>query len=317
MPTIQDVFDGARAALQGGSTNPAWGLGNAVLQPFLNQAYSEMWQAMEQLQVARATREFYFLVPAYTSLLDPTTAGVTDMGEPEQVWERGGLTSVQIASTDISTPIQVTTVGPHGLTTNAEVTIGQVTGTRAPWGRWFVTVIDSTHLTLNGSVSDGGAGIGGALTTSSESFGGQVVWPLKQTIDRPQSTRLLDYLWEEGVFKLIGATVPAQIRVMYSASATVPGNATATLGVSGADTFLSVRTASLMARSRGNYELAAQLKAEALGQAGESDGSGGLLRTLLSTQVKNLQRNTYRKRPYRSNFNTLGDWIYGSASTPR
>lgn len=312
MPTIQEIFDNSRALLQGGNTSSALGLGNAILQNFLNQAYTEMWQTMESVQVPRISREFYFLVPAYTSQVNPATAGVTDMGEPQFMYERGGLTSVQIAETSNTTPVQVTTVGAHGLSSNADVTIGQVTGSQAPWGRWFVTVLDSTTLTLNGSVADGNAGIGGTLTTSEQSFRNRPVAWLHEEEDRALGPQLFDCLWEEGIFKFRGATEDAQIMVKYFANATLPANATTELAVAGADAFLAVRTASLAARSRGWYEMSSQLKQEALGASGDPNEPGGLLRSFLNIQVQGLARNIYRKQPFRPDGWDGDEYPYGT-----
>lgn len=312
MPTIQEVFDAARGLLQGGDTSSELGLGNAILQNFLNQAYTEMWQTMESVQVPRISREFFYLVPAYTSQVNPATAGVTDMGEPQFMYERGGLTSVQIATTSNTTPVQVVTVSPHGLATNADVTIGQVTGSQAPWGRWFVTVIDASTLTLNGSVADGNEGIGGALTTSQQRFQDRPVRWLHEESDRAPQEQLCDCLWEEGIFKFRGAAEDAQIMVKYFANATLPGNATTELAVKGADAFLAVRTASIAARSRGWYEMSAQLKTEALGPSGEADGRGGLLRGFLNIQVQGLQRNQYRKMAYSPDGSGGNEYPYGT-----
>ena len=312
--TLNDTLDGARALLQGGDTSPARGLGNGVIQSAFNNAYTEMWQTMEQVQTPRVRREFYYLVPAYTSYVDPVTAGVLDMGEPELMYERGNLTSVQIAATSGSTPIEVDTVTPHNLTSNADVTIGGVTLTSKPDGRWFVTVLDGSTLTLNGSVSDGTEGVGGWLTTSPEMFlNNPVAWRNELT-DEQLSPRLRWCMWEDGVFKFRGATSPAQIRVTYFANATPPTNPLALIGVPEGATFLQTRTASIMARSRGLYQMADALKLDALGPGGQADGRGGQLRTFLNIQVNGLQRTQFRKQPYVSGAWGLYNQFWGSTA---
>jgi hypothetical protein len=301
--------------LQGGNTSPAMGLGNGVLQIPFNQAYTEAWQTMASVQVPRVHREFYYLLPAFTSYLDPASAGISDMGEPEYMFERGGLTSVQIATTSTDTPILVTTVAAHGLSTNADVTIGQVTNTQSPCGRWFVTVIDSLNFTLNGSVSDGNAGIGGAVTTSPEFFQQFPVRRTNEIQDRQMpSTRLSTFVWQEGIFQFRGATAPAQIRVDYFANPTPPTSALALLGIPEALLFLQTRSASIMARMRGLYSMADALKLDALGPSGQADGSGGQLRLFLLNHIQGMQLVSYRKQPFRPNaqYITGGDYPYGT-----
>lgn len=301
---VNSVFDDARSLLQGGQTSTAMGLGNGVLQTAFNQAYTEMWQAMEQLQTPRVRREFYFVVPADTSYVDPASAGITDMGEPELMYERGSLTSVQISTTDTSSPIIVATVGAHGLTTNAEVTIGQVAGTQKPCGRWFITVLTPTTFSLNGSISDA-AGSGGYATTSTERFQDHPMGWLRELQDFTPGARLGSCLWEGGVFQFNGASSAAQIRVTYLANATPPTTPTADFGVPEGATFVATRMASIMARSRGLYAYADALKLDALGPQGQADGSGGQLATFTNIYVNGMQRNQYRQPAY-----VVDSWAY-------
>lgn len=296
--TLQNVFDQTRGLLQGGDTSGAYGLTNAVLQVSFNLAYPEMWQAMASVGTPRVRRRFYYVVPAFTTQVSPVGIGVTDMAEPGLMGERGGLTSIAIASTNTGSPIQVTTSLAHGQATNADVTIDGVTGTQSPWGRWFVTVNGANTFTLNGSTSDGVAGSGGVLVTSTEpKF--LPVNAIDYLSDRPPTSRLQDYLWEENVLRFRGATEAAQIRVEYWASATPPSNTATVLGIDDCEAYLSTRMANLVARGRGWYELSAQYEASALGPKALADGSGGLLHGFLTTQVKRMQATRHVKPPYR------------------
>jgi len=54
-----------------------------------------------------------------------------------------------------ASPIVITTNQAHGLVTGDHVTISEVTGNTAANGTWRVTVIDSTHFSLDGSVGNG------------------------------------------------------------------------------------------------------------------------------------------------------------------
>ena len=130
---------------------------NAVLQgnPFPT-AYRKMYDALGCIGSPRIRREFYHILPAYTSVFVPSSVGILDMAEPEFVDERQSVSSVAITATGTTSPIQVTTALPHGYSTNStEVIIAETANTQAPWGRWFVTVIDPLNFTLNGSISDG------------------------------------------------------------------------------------------------------------------------------------------------------------------
>lgn len=69
-----------------------------------------------------------------------------------------------------ATPIEVSTVSPHGLSTGNAVLISNVTGNRAANGAWLVSVADSTHFTLKDSKGSGqfttGAGDRAMATTA-------------------------------------------------------------------------------------------------------------------------------------------------------
>jgi len=311
--TVSEVFNTARAMLQGGDTSASIGFSNTQMQQFFNVAYPELWQIMVQAQSPRVRREFFYVVPAYTSSVDPIAIGVTDMAEPEEMFERGSLTSVPITSTNTASPIQVTATAAHGIATNSDVTVSGVASTFAPWGRWFWTSTGSTTGTLNGSVSDGVAGTGGYLVTTNNVF--VPMWPRRdEWTDRPLSNRLLDWGWQDNLLQFRGANQDAQIHCYYWASGTPPTNVNTTLNIDDCMAFLSTRVAALAAESRGWYVMADRLNQRALGPKGEADGSGGLLRSFLNIQVQNLQRNIFIKPAFRSKagLSITGDYIYGT-----
>ncbi len=311
---VQNVYDDVRALLQGGSSDTTWGVGNDIVQPFFARAYAAMWGIMRWAGMQQVKRDFYFLVPAYTSIVNPVTIGIPDFGSPAQVWERGNVQTWQIATTDTGSPITVTTADATGLGTNADVTVSGVTGTPAPWGRWFITVIDSTSFTLNGSVSDGVAGVGGTVAYSAERFDN---FPMAETVsdtDRPLQGRLLDYQFKNGVFQFRGATQPAQIRVTYFANDAAPTNPLTPINIPASRNFLGTYTASMLARARGWYDMADKLAAQALGPSMQEDGSGGQLRLFAQEMVRNqMQTMVFVKAPYRNNNQSpgWGDFPYG------
>lgn len=300
--------------LQGGDTSSSIGFSNTVMTQYFKVAYPELWQIMAQVQTPRVRREFYHYLPAFTTYFDPQAIGVTDFAEPELIEERGSVTLVGVSTTSTATPIRVTTSVPHGLTTDSfPVQVAGVSGSTAPWGYWYFTVTGITAGFLNGSSSDGNAGTGGNMMWSSEPFR-----PMGWTRDPLLNAQISNYLgtcqWQDNALKFIGATQPIQIHVTYWASGNPPTNVNTEIGIDDCMAFLSTRVASLAARSRGWYQMASELKRDALGPSGMADGSGGLLRTWLNLQVQNIQRTVFVKPPFRSS-NLLeypGDYIYGS-----
>lgn len=311
--SLLEVFNTARAQLQGGDTSASIGFSNDQLQQFFNVAYPELWQIMAQVQTPRVRRDFFHYLPAYTTYFDPQAIGITDFGEPEWMEERGGVTTVTISSTTDTTPIRVATSGGHGLSgSTMPVQIADVENTTAPWGMWYTTYLSPTLVSLNGSTAPGAAGSGGKLMYSSQFFTRMAAvrdMPFNSFVN----SRLGVYQWQDSALKFLGATQPVQIHITYWASAVPPTNVNTELGIDDCMAFLSTRVASLAAESRGWYDMADRLARRALGPSMQADGSGGLLRTWLNVQVVNMQRTEFRKPPFRQNtaWNYPGDYIYG------
>jgi hypothetical protein len=296
--TLQNVYDAARSWLSdNGLVSAGEIFTNAVLQPHFATAYRKMYDSLGCIGSPRIRREFYHILPAETSIFIPSSVGIQDLAEPEFLDERKSVAAVAIAATGITSPIQVTTAAPHGYASNAtEVIVAEVAGTQAPWGRWFVTVVDPLNFTLNGSVSDGVAGTGGVASTSNDKF--TPCNPLDSLTDRDISDSLCDYAWEEGYFKFRGCSQPVQIRVTYVASGVAPTITTQSIGLDNCLNFLAAYTAAIAAGSKGWTTMAAGLERRALGSS-EKVGSGGYLRDFMNIQVKTMQRTQRRRRPFR------------------
>jgi len=62
----------------------------ATQQPFIGMAYREFWDLMMQWDLQKVNRTAYYTLPAGTASVTPATMGISDWGEPEDIWERGG-----------------------------------------------------------------------------------------------------------------------------------------------------------------------------------------------------------------------------------
>lgn len=296
--TLQQVLDAARGILH--DTDPSTGAvwTNASLQPHFERAYRSMYDAMS-FGSNRIRREWYYVLEAYTSQLDPYAVGLTDISEPEFMEDRDAGTVSTITSTSNASPINVLAVA-HGVATNDDVIVQSVNGTSAPIARWYATRVDADNLTLNGSVTDGAGGTGGFLSKSSDKF--TEVVPIEQLSDRDISQRLGSYTWESNIFKFRGATTRRQIHVTYIASGTPPTNVNTVIGLDNCITFLSTAIAAFAAESNEWTKMAERLVVKAYGPKGEGDASGGYLRGFINAQVLNMQRQ---------------QWIMGEFRRPR
>ncbi len=308
------IFDTCRSLLVG-NPNDTTVFSNAVLQPYFNLAYPELARIMAQCNSNRVRRDFYFVLTAYDSYCNPFALGVYDLDEPELLWERQSVTVVPIASTGKNTPVAVISAVPHGLGPNNEINIGGVLGSQAPWGKWFVTVIDPLTFTLNGSYSDGNNGTGGFIYQSGSRF-----VPMTYNDQSGQSGQQISgclgtWAWIESTFRFRGATNPTEIHVRYWANGNPPQNVNTPLNIEGCADYLAYRISGKAAEQKGWMALSDRYTNEAVGPKREADATGGLLRGFLNGQVLRMQRQQYRRQPFRYNTSDTygyGDYLYGS-----
>src|SRR5580704_2152717 len=216
--------------------------GNMLGEPYRTM-YSKITGASKRVQP-----NVRVVLPVNTTVLIPETYNIVDFSEPELIEERVAGTQIAIASTDTSTPINVTTVAPHGLGPNGTMVEGAVSGvagTSAPWGNWFVTVTGPTTFSLNGSASDGIAGTGGALfAASTASFTEVFTTDFAGGLDGQPQSCLGNYLWSNNRLQFRGATSATELRITYYASGTVPANVNYQIAVDNCRDFLAYGVAS-------------------------------------------------------------------------
>lgn len=125
--------------------------------------------------------------------------------------------------------------------------------------------------------------------------------PMEPVDELPQadpSGRLIWWKWENNTFYFIGCPQAKLLKFEYSASAVAPAIG-ATISLDGSKEFLAVRTAALIAPTRGMPDLAGALNLMALGPSLQPDGTGGLLRQLVYPMLKEKQKRPARPQAYR------------------
>lgn len=309
--SLLDVFNAARGYLNDANAEI---FSNSFLQTSFNDAYRRLFRCLSNSGSKRIQRVTYVNLPPLTTVLIPQNFGITDMAEPEKLEERpaGGVTN--ITSTSITTPINCFSPS-HGLGSagnQVEGVVAGVSGTFAPWGKYYATIVDANHFTLNGSMSDGNAGTGGTFTLWTQQRFSEVQGQDLdlQGLDGQPTQYLGVYIWRDEQFNFIGATGTQQLRVTYWASGSPPVNDQTTIGIDDSIDFLACMTASTSARSLGFYDLAERLKADALGP--DPGVMGGLLLDFVNLQIRQMQRDPQRRRlPFRDRRSRWGNWIVG------
>lgn len=297
--TVANVMSDAAALL--GDTDMEQ-FTSAIQLPWFGFAYRELYDVFQRWRLPSAKRYAYALLPAYTSVLAPPTAGITDMGEPLELWERTGASSLAVTGASNATPIEITTATAHGLSTNSEVDITGVAGPIGVNGNWFITVTAPTKFTLNGSIAGGAYSSGGYVLSGMNN-----VWSRMQELD-PLGDAVPDaylkvYEWVNDRFGFYGATQPVELKIYYTSSGAAPTSGA--IGIDNCRNFLALRTASLLADAYDQPTRAQSLKSESFGPSMTADGTGGALRNLVGPMLLERQNLVRRPGPFRPRRNAL------------
>lgn len=289
-PLVSDVYTAARS--QAGDPAGKY-LTDTILQPFLQFAYSELFRAMQGTQNPRTRQETYYNLPAYTSVLDPATANILNLGEIESIEERGGITSISITSvTSGAGLLNVGTSGPHGFSSGNQIVQYGIGGfTSDADGLFTITVVsDPGSYTANGCTATGIYTSGGVASKSTEEFYEVVPHDRLTFISSSPQTTLRNYAWEGDLIYFPACSALRQLRITYSLSGDAPTVPTATVPIDDSLGFLSFRMAGLALQARGNRVMAATFNEMAVGRKWADGVIGGILEQLLSSGVRNLQR---------------------------
>lgn len=323
--TVSNVFDDVRSLLSdtqiaggeiftnnylltGYSSGGTLGSGSLFGEPY-RTLFGKLTGASKRVQP-----NVHVVLPANTTVLIPSTYNITDFSEPEMIEERPAAGSVAIASTDTSTPINVTTSAAHGLGPNGsmvEGAIGGVASTSAPWGNWFVTITSPTTFSLNGSASDGIAGTGGNFYVSStQQFTEVVSTRFVGTLDGQPQGVLGNYLWSNGRLQFRGCTNDVELRITYYASGTAPTNVNYTIWIDNCRDFLAHATAAQAAQSKGWMQRYETLRNKAYGDPSHPE-EVALIDLFYAGQVLASQDLASRQQSFRARRYKFGSYLLG------
>lgn len=277
------------------------------LLTYFGLAYSELVAMLLKLNSQEVQREVYYTLPAYTNVIFPEQLGVQDFAEPQQLWERGAVESVDVVTVTDGTPISVETASPIVLASNNRVELNGVEGVPAWVNRdWFVTITGANTFTLNGSYSTGFTqATTGTVQSSQEQF-----IPMATIDYRPPggpgnaavNQVLGNWRWEDNALYFSGSTEPRQLWIEYLADSTPPAVGEIGLCQGREQQFLAYATAARFAMGARQMPVGPGLMLAAYGPTGEADGKGGLLRQLLAPiwrQQQQLPRRMGLIRPRR------------------
>lgn len=266
----------------------------------IGMAWREMWDAMVQADMPRPRQTFYHLLPAYTNVFLPESAGVAGFSDPLMVEEMAPASSLTVSAITASTDGALNlTTQTHSLTTGARVIAVGINEDGN--GDFFATIPDSTHVVLNGTIERGAAlnPLNPRVLVPSDptltSF--SKVAPVSSWSRKAPAATLREYQWEGDRFKFHGATADRILSISgYLSAPPAPENDLDVLRVDNCHNFIAYRAAALLAGAQGRDDLFTRYTVMAIGASQKPDGSGGFLAGLTGSKAKAGSR-TQAARP--------------------
>lgn len=267
------------------------------IHPSFISAWDELISMMAADQIPAAKRIWYHILPAYTTILYPSQAGINDLDSLVRLRERTAVTQIAITACISGTggAIQITTASPHGFASNQLTQVMDLQGVRGANGQWYATVVDPSNLLLKGSMFPSDAAYV-ASTGAVEPANANQFLPVHRREDLPQrdpDTALIEFAWREDNLQFIGATVDAQLEITYLSDGTAP-SLTGSLIYDGIQNALAYRTAALLAYKHGRgQDDGARLDRDARGD--DLDGHGGHYYTFLQRKIREMQKDRLQR----------------------
>ena len=334
IPDVEDVYVLARMHL-GDTQIPGgqWALNN-YLQPFFNSSYQTLFRWLQRNHAQLTRRTSYFNLPINTSYLKPSDAGINNLGQPEDIFQRKAGTSYDgtIAAINEGIPgqtvssIDITISSTSGLSSGQQVlTFGFFGDASAGTDisddvndLWTITVVDGTTIRLNGCAAFGNTGATGIVAIGAENWPNT---PVKKLLDfgedefanQVQSGQIQYWYWNLGVMRFTPCDQIRQLKIIYDLSGTAPTSGT--IGMNDSLDALAAMTAALAARSKfGDNATCQELFMRAVGNpTGDTSAiTGGYFAELAQIETQNLQKVRVVMQRYRQKRNT--GWGYPSIS---
>jgi len=289
LPTVGQVLDRARTFLGDDDVVGGQDFTNGLLTPHYQSAYDDMFRILVNLQSVKTQTEAFVNLPAFQMVLNPTQAGITDLGTILGVEERGSVNQLNVVNATPGTNQCVIQVNNHNLTAGTIVTTSSIGGlTQDVNGIFGITIQDPNDIILLGCTATGTYTGGGTVTTSPEQF---IPLEAVDRIDVLNATpgQTLNSYAIEGVFlKFLPANNVRQLRIIYELSGDAPTSTNAIIQVDDCLDYLALQTAFRVARAR-DLQIASELQADA----------DWVIRALGNIGVRGLQSLALRRPPFR------------------
>jgi hypothetical protein len=302
------------------------------LQPFVSSSYQSLYRWLQRNHAQLVRRTSYFNLPVNTSYLTPTDAGIANLGQPENIFQRkaGTTWTGTVAAINAGTPgqsvstVDITISDTSALSSGQQVLafgfVGSATATPATNisddinDLWTITLVDGTTIRLNGCSAFGEVGATGIISTGAEQWPNAPISRLydfsgSEFQNNVQSGQIQFWYWNLGVMRFTPCSEIRQLKIVYDLSGTAPTSGT--IGINDSLDALAAMTAALAARSKfGDSATCQELFMRAVGNpTGDTSAiTGGYFAELAQIETQNLQKVRVVMPPFRNKRNAGWGW---------
>lgn len=294
-PTLTNVFDECRSRLGDDEISGGQIYTDTVLLYPAQAAVRELFKNMRNFGVGKVVREAYYVLPADTSVLQPVTAGITDLSAPIGMGERGGLTSVTITgAVQSGSGLNITAV--NSFADGDYITLNGMGGIKNASGIFGISNTTGSGFTAGGVISTGTYTSGGVAVKSTDEFRPMTFTDVPFRVSSAHDAQLNSVQWREERFYFPVCNEDRQLRIIYYSSADVPTTGADIITIDDSLDFLALWASSVASLGRGAESLSAMLRKQAVGSAYDEGRTAGALKQLLAAAVRDLQNRPVNER---------------------
>lgn len=304
IPIVSDVYRLARKKL-GDEQNQTFH--NWVLEDHYATAYRDLFRILDVYGNTKTERSAHYNLPANMVFLDPITFGVANFGEPIDIGSRSVdksfAVTAALASPSADPPnVLLTLDAAHGLAEGDDVVVYGIKGISDDVNdQWTISLSGTTasQIKLLGSTAFGSYTNGGVASTSKAQFGQK--WEHRDgpfNLHTEASTNVRLFSWTGDRFRFPKVAETRQLRIRYSLSGEPPLKPSASIGIDDSLDFLGYWAAALAGPTKGLDQRARALAYIAVGPSGVADGSGGILKQMITLGIHTLQQKVIQTKRF-------------------
>lgn len=265
-PTVASVYALSRALLDDNVVSGGEVYKDSVLEEFFGVAYRQMADVFAEFRVGVFKRVSYFKVDAYQWRIELSDEGISVASEPQRLREAGISAEYAISNVSNTLPLVFTTSAtPSAISTADAVYVFGVNGQTAANGKWYVSGVSGSNITVGGGDTSSAYTSGGTLVKISGKF--TDMYPGPSLTEEAVAVSNMSYRFRENAIECNPVAAARLFELTFYESPNPPSSGE--VSVHNSLNFLGTQTAALAAATIGGKEISERLERRAQGHMRE------------------------------------------------